>query len=105
MIETILAYCITFFLGIALTYLVKVIPKTYKNEKNERAALMILLQNALTNLAYVCIDLGYIMDYQLKLWCNMLRAYEDLDGDDFVHSLDEIVKTLPVKTSNVLLKH
>ena len=102
MIETILAYCITFFLGIALTYLVKVIPKTYRNEKTERKALMMLLQNNLTNLAYVCMDLGYIMDYQLENWCNMLSAYEGLKGNSYIHTLDKKVKALEVRKTDVL---
>lgn len=102
MIETILAYIITFFLGIALTYLVNVIPKTYRNEKTERAAIMMILQNILTNLAFVCLDLGYIMDYQLENWCNMLGAYEKLGGDGYIHALDKKVKQLPVRTTDVL---
>lgn len=102
--KTIITYIITCLLGMFLSFIVNKIVKTIKGEKTERRALMILLQNNLTNLAYVCIELGYIMDYQLKLWCNMLAIYESLDGNDFVHSLDEIVKKLPVKTTNVLLK-
>jgi hypothetical protein len=102
MSETIIKYCITFFLGILLTHLVDKVTKMYKSEKAERKALRLLLQSNLTNLAYVCLELGYIMDFQLKSWCNMLEAYESLDGDDYIHTLDGKIKQLEVKKTGVL---
>lgn len=100
--DSIIMYIITFLIGVVLTNIINKLVKTYKNEKTERAALMMLLQNNLTNLAYVCMDLGYIMDYQLQNWCNMLEAYEGLDGDGYIHSLDKKVKALEVKKTDVL---
>jgi hypothetical protein len=74
----------------------------YKSEKAERKALRLLLQSNLTNLAYVCLELGYIMDYQLQSWSNMLGVYEQLDGDDYIHTLDVKIKQLEVKKTGVL---
>ena len=102
MINSIITYIITFLIGALLTYLIKVIPKQYKNERIEREALLMLLQNNLTNLAFVCIDLGYIMDYQLENWCNMLKVYEALGGNGYIHALDVIIKKLEVKKTSVL---
>ena len=102
MTQTIITYIITFLIGSLLTYLLSIIPKLFKSGKTERKALLMLLQNNLTNLAFVCIDLGYIMDYQLENWCNMLKVYEALGGDGYIHALDAIVKKLEVRKTNVL---
>ena len=98
MINSIITYIITFLIGALLTYLLSIIPKIFA----QRKALMMILQNILTNLAFVCLDLGYIMDYQLENWCNMLEAYEKLGGDGYIHSLDLKVKQLEVKKTDVL---
>jgi len=100
MINSIITYIITFLIGALLTYLLSVIPKVFA----QRKAIMMILQNILTNLAFVCIDLGYIMDYQLENWCNMLSSYEKLGGDGYIHALDIKVKQLPVKTTDILQK-
>lgn len=102
MINSIITYIITFLIGALLTYLSSIIPKVLNGEKNEKKALIMLLQNNLTNLAYVCMDLGYIMDYQLQNWCNMLESYEGLGADGYIHSLDKKIKQLPVKTTDIL---
>lgn len=102
MIKTILAYVITFFIGVFLTFIMNKISKKYKSEKVEGRALRMLLQNNLTNLAFVCLDIKYIMDYQLENWCAMLEVYEALDGDGFIHSLDKKIKSLPVKQSGMV---
>lgn len=101
MINSIITYIITFLIGALLTYLLSVIPKIFA----QRKAIMMILQNILTNLAFVCLDLGYIMDYQLENWCNMLNAYEKLGGDGYIHALDIKIKQLPVKTTDVLQKY
>jgi len=100
--ETILTYIVTFLIGILLTSLIAGATDLFKGNKNERKALMMLLQNNLTNLAFVCLDLGYIMDYQLENWCNMLEAYEGLKGNGYIHALDTQIQKLPIKKTDVL---
>lgn len=102
MLETIITYVITFLIGVLLTFIINKISKKYKSEKTEEKALRMLLQNNLTNLAFVCLDLNYIMDYQLENWCTMLEVYEAFDGDGFIHTLDKKIKLLSVKPSNVI---
>ena len=98
MINSIITYIITFLIGCFLTSLIGLIPKL----KAYREAILMMLQHDLTNLAFVCIDLGYIMDYQLKSWSNMKRVYKLLGGNDYIDALDEKIKQLPVKATGIL---
>lgn len=98
MINSITTYIITFLIGVFLTALLGLIPKL----KAYKEAILMMLQHDLTNLAFVCLDLGYITDYQLKSWSNMKRVYKMLGGNDYIDALDEKIKQLPVKTTDVL---
>ena len=106
MTHTIINTAITFIISSILGYCVSVI-KNYKkkfndktkNESIQNMALLTLLQSQLTNTYFVYSELKQIPDYILKNWLNLLKVYESLGGDDYIHTLEnkmqswEIVKT------------
>jgi len=111
MFEKIITTIITFLISSALGYCVKAI-KTYKdkakkekaNEKVQNQALVTMLQNSLTNTYFVYEKLGEIPDYVYKNWLNLLKAYEGLDGDDYVHTLADKMKTWRIVKTDILQK-
>ena len=111
MIDKIISTIVTFVVSGALGYAVKTI-KAYKEKKEQcdknnevqNAALVTMLQNSLTNTYFVYEKLGEIPDYVYKNWLNLLKAYEGLDGDDYIHILAEKMKTWKLVKTDILDK-
>lgn len=111
MIEKILTTIITFCISGALGYAVKTI-KAYKEKKEQcdknnevqNKALVMMLQNSLTNTYFVYEQLGEIPDYVYKNWLNLLKAYENLDGDDYIHVLADKMKSWKLVKTDILNK-
>ena len=113
MIEKIIATIITFLVSAALGYCLSVI-KTFKdnkskekenekkNENVQNEALKTMLQNSLTNTYFVYENLGKIPDYVYKNWLNLLKAYEGLDGDDYIHVLADRMKKWKIEKTDIL---
>lgn len=97
-INTVVGFLTTTLLG----YCLGIIKKKREDEKSQNDALKFLLQNSLTNIAYVYIEIGEIPDYVLKNWINLLEPYEHLKGDGYIHELDKIIRKLPVKVTGVI---
>jgi hypothetical protein len=76
----------------------------YEKEKDAKTkeALKILLQSNLTNQYFVYEQTGEIKDYQLKSWLNQLNAYENLNGNDYVHELDRRIKKMKIVKTDIL---
>ena len=97
-IDTILKFVLTGALG----YLVSVV-KNYKKKSNAiNQALKIMLQNNLTNTYFVYSTKKKIPDYVYKNWLNMLDEYENLEGDDYIHTLFEKMKTWEIVRTDIL---
>ena len=70
-----------------------------ENEKTQNVALQTLLKSQLTNIYFVYSELKEIPDYIYQNFLDMLKVYESLDGDGFIHTLArkmenwEIIKT------------
>lgn len=111
MIDKILSTIVTFVISGALGYCVKVI-KEYKNKKEQcdknneiqNQALVMMLQNSLTNTYFVYQQLGEIPDYVYKNWLNMLKVYEGLDGDDYIHILAQKMVHWKIVKTDILEK-
>ena len=111
MIDKILSTIVTFIISGALGYCVKTI-KSYKekiekeksNENIQNQALVMMLQNSLTNTHFVYQQLGQIPDYVYKNWLNMLKVYESLGGDDYIHVLAEKMKNWEIVKTDILDK-
>lgn len=87
-----------------LGYCLGLIKKKKTSEKSQNEALKCLLQNSLTNIFYVYNEIGEIPDYALKNWINLMKPYEALDGDDYIHELDILIKKMPIKVTGVMQK-
>ena len=111
MIDKILTTIITFIVSGALGYCVKTI-KAYKEKKEQcdknnevqNEALLMMLQNSLTNTFFVYQQIGEIPDYVYKNWINMLKVYESLDGDDYIHVLAEKMRKWELVKTDILEK-
>ena len=109
MTQTIINTAITFIISSILGYCVSVI-KNYKgklnqkieNEKVQNIALQTILQSQLTNIYFVYQEIGEIPDYVYKNWLNMLAIYEQLEGDGFIHTLADKMKTWKITKTDIL---
>lgn len=111
MIDKIILTIVTFLISSALGYCVKAIKgfkekadREKQNEKVQNSALMTMLQNSLTNTYFVYEKLGEIPDYVYKNWLNLLKAYEGLNGDDYIHVLADKMKTWKLVKTDILEK-
>ena len=96
--DTILKFVLTGALG----YLVSVV-KNYKKKTNAtNKALKIMLQSNLTNTYFVYSAKKKIPDYIYRNWLNMLEEYENLDGDDYVHTLADRMKSWEIVRTDIL---
>ena len=111
MIDKILTTIITFIVSGALGYCVKTI-KAYKEKKEQcdknnevqNGALVTMLQSSLTNTYFVYEKMGKIPDYIYKNWLNLLKSYESLGGDDYIHVLAEKMKKWELVKTDILEK-
>lgn len=109
MTQTIINTAISFVVGSILTYCVGRI-KHYKNKLNQKTenekvqniALQTILQSQLTNTYFVYQEMGEIPDYVYKNWLNMLSIYEKLEGDGFIHTLADKMKTWKITKTDIL---
>ena len=91
-----------FIVPAILGYCLGLIKKRRATEKSQNEALKCLLQNSLTNIFYVYNAIGEIPDYALKNWINLMKPYEALDGDDYIHELDIMIRKMPVKATGII---
>lgn len=111
MFDKIISTIITFVVSGALGYCVKVI-KEYKTKKEQcdknnevqNQALVMMLQSSLTNTYFAYEKLGEMPDYVYKNWINLLKAYERLGGDDYIHVLAEKMKSWKLVKTDILDK-
>lgn len=109
MMQTIINTSISFVVGSILTYCVgrikhykKTLKKKEENEQVQNVALQTILQSQLTNVYFVYQEMGEIPDYVYRNWLNMLKIYEQLGGDDYIHTLAEKMKEWKIKKTDIL---
>lgn len=111
MIQTILTVSVSTITGSVIGYCISTIKK-YKarlnekieEEKIQKEALMIMMQNSLTNTYFVYEKLQQIPDYVYKNWQNMKKSYEKLGGNDYIHVLNEKMKSWDFEKTDILRK-
>ena len=79
----------------------KVKSKT-KNEKMQNLALQALLKSQLTNTYFVYNELKKIPDYIYQNFLDLLKVYEGLDGDGFVHTLAKKMESWEIVKTDIL---
>ena len=106
--ETIIKTVIGSLTTLIIGYLTGALKKAKDIEENNRLqneAIMMLLQNNLTNQFFVYDATKEIKDYQYRNWLNQLRVYESLGGDDFVHELADRMKSFEIVETDILDNH
>lgn len=104
MIETIIKAAVGFLIPIVLGYCLGYIKKKRKNDVVQNQALVMMLQNNLTSTYFFYKSVDQIPDYIYKNFLNMLKVYENLDGDDYVHVLAEKMKDWEIVKTDILDK-
>lgn len=97
-IDTILKFVLTGALG----YSVSLIKGFKKKASATNNALKIMLQNNLTNTYFVYSTKKKIPDYIYRNWLNMLEEYENLKGDDYIHTLADRMKSWEIVRTDIL---
>ena len=111
MAQTIITTTITFIVSTLLGYSVSLI-KQYKtkiqnkedNDKLQNTALLIMIQSTLTNTFYAYQQIGEIPDYVYKNWINLLKIYEKLGGNDYIHTLETKMNNWKIVKTDILDK-
>lgn len=109
MSQTIINTAITFVVSSILGYCVSVI-KNYKKKLNEKTknenvqnmALQALLKSQLTNIYFVYSELKKIPDYAYQNFLDLLKVYESLGGDGFIHSIAKKMETWEIVKTDIL---
>ena len=92
-----MGYCVSVIKGYK-----KKIKSKEVNEEVQNIALQTILQSQLTNTYFVYQEIGEIPDYVYKNWLNMLAIYEKLEGDGFIHTLADKMKTWKITKTDIL---
>lgn len=104
-ILTIVGFVITGLLGYFVAKVKDYKSKLHNKENEEKllkTALMTMLQSNLTNTYYVYENLKVIPDYVYKNWLNMLKIYEQLGGNDYIHVLADKMKKWDFEKTDIL---
>ena len=109
MTQTIINTAVTFIISSILGYCVSVI-KNYKkklenkssNEKVQNEALQALLKSQLTNTYFVYSELKTIPDYVYQNFLDLLKVYESLGGDGFIHTLARKMENWELTKTDIL---
>ena len=102
MIETIIKAIISYVVPAILGFLVAKVINYRKKGDSLKNGVMTMLQSNLTNTYYYYEPIKKIPDYIYKNFLNELKAYEDLDGNDYVHILAEHMKSWEITRTDIL---
>lgn len=97
-IKTIIGYVIPTLLG----YLIAKLTNYRKKNNSMKNAIMTMLQSNLTNTYFLYNEEKAIPDYMYKNFLNELKAYEGLDGDDYIHTIAEKMKDWEIIRTDIL---
>ena len=102
MVETIIKTIIGYVIPAVLGFLVAKVINNKKRNDGVKNGVMMLLQSNLTNTYYYYDQFKKIPDYIYKNFLNELKAYEDLNGDDYVHILSHHMESWEIVSTNNL---
>lgn len=107
--QTIITTTLSALTGLVIGFLINKLKEYYnkienskKNNNVQNEALKLLLQSNLTNAFFVYDETKRVKDYQYKNWLNMLKIYEVLGGDDYIHELEQRMKTFDIIKTDIL---
>lgn len=73
-----------------------------ENEKIQNMALQALLKSQLTNVYFVYSELKQIPDYAYQNFLDLLKVYESLDGNGFIHSIAKKMESWEIVKTDIL---
>lgn len=109
MLRTILTVSVSTLTGSIIGYLISLL-KRYKeklrqkteNESLQNTALQALLKNQLTNTYFVYNELKQIPDYAYQNFLDMLKVYESLGGNGFIHTIAKKMESWEITKTDIL---
>ena len=102
MVEQIIKSVISYLVPAIIGFLIAKITNYRKKNDSLKNGLKTLLQSNLTNTYFYYEQFKKIPDYIYKNFLNELKAYENLDGDDYIHTIAEHVKNWEITRTDIL---
>ena len=102
MVETIIKTALNYIVPALLGFLIAKVNNYKKKNDSIKVAIMTLLQSNLTNTYFLYDDTRAIPDFMYKNFLNELKAYEGLDGDDYIHIIAEKMKSWEIIRTDIL---
>ena len=109
MLHTAINTTITIIVSGALGYCTSLV-KNYKkklkeketNENVQNEALKAILKNQLTNIYYVYSELRKIPDYAYQNFLDLLKVYESLGGNSYIHTIAHKIENWEIVKTDIL---
>jgi hypothetical protein len=80
----------------------KTIKRKTENEAVQNMALQALLKSQLTNIYFVYSEMKRIPDYAYQNFLDLLKVYESLNGDGFIHNLARKMESWEITKTDIL---
>ena len=100
--EQIIKSIISYFVPAILGFLIAKLINYKKKNDSLKNGIMTMLQSDITNTFFLYDPVKKIPDYIYKNYLNELKAYEKLDGDDYIHTIAERMKSWEIIRTDIL---
>ena len=109
MTQLIIGTIITFIVSSVLGYCVSILKNTRsqlkekkQNENLQNVALRTLLKSQLTNTYFVYNEIKEIPDYVYANFLDMLKVYESLGGNGFIHTIAKKMEEWKITKTDIM---
>ena len=102
MVETIINTIVGYLLPTVLGFLIAKLTNYRKKNNSMKVAIMTMLQSNLTNVYFLYEPTKQIPHYMYRNFLTQLKAYEGLDGDDYIHTIAEKMKSWEIIRTDIL---
>lgn len=102
MFEQVLKSIIGYLVPAILGFLIAKVTSYKKKGDSLKNGVMTMLQSNLTNTFFYYEPIKKIPDYMYKNFLNELKAYEDLGGNDYIHTIASHMKSWEITRTDIL---
>ena len=102
MLEQIIKSIISYVIPAILGFLIAKLTNYKKKNDSLKNAIMTMLQSNLTNTYFLYEKVKVIPDYVYKNFLNELKAYEGLNGDDYIHTIAKHMESWEITRTDIL---
>ena len=102
MFEQVLKSIIGYLVPAILGFLIAKVTSYKKKNDGLKNGVMTMLQSNLTNTFFYYEPIKKIPDYMYKNFLNELKAYEDLGGNDYLHTIASHMKSWEITRTDIL---